>query len=686
MKKTFFVTLIVGMVFAAVLACATTGGGGTPPAPDEQAARLAAELDESLRKYSGPSVQTWNDEDAFTYVYYLDPLRFEKFKAELDAGGEYLQADSWTQKNRDWERGRAFARGAVRPDGRFQLELCTEDNSVIGYMYKKVPAAQGQKLAESLRRHSGPSVQTWGDDGDKFTYVYHLDPLRFEEFKAELDAGDAYNHVDSWTQDNRDWDRGRAFAWWAVRPDGSFELRLGKEDNSVIGYRYISRWDGTEDPAAAARLAAEINALKAGSGASNGGTVTLSGDVRLTTGLAVPAGVSLNVPPGVTLDLSADGGSLELRNGAVLTVDGTVNAGGHGDQGKGWVEGGLRIGDGTTVINGSGTIRLRSKGCLLNIGSDKGKRQLTLDGVTLVGIADNDASLVQVGEGGGLLMKSGAITGNTTNEGGGGVNVHNGTFAMSGSATVSGNTSNDDVGGGVFVGDNGSFTMSDRATVSGNTTAQSGGGVFVSKGTFTMSGSASVSGNTSASTSGGVWFEGSGTFTMSDNATVSGNNGLNAAGVSVWNGATFIMSGSASVSGNTNRDEYSDGGVFVGDDATFIMSGHATVSGNNGTRQGGGVALRKSSSTFIMNGGTIYGSSAHLPAGADKSLANTARNGASLYNADFDRGTAKYGRAGGPLTDFGPATANGGLTENGNKGTSRTLSVDPDTGALTVTP
>ena len=183
-----------------------------------------------------------------------------------------------------------------------------------------------------------------------------------------------------------------------------------------------------KDPAAAAvKLAADINAIKAESAKVSGDTVTIVGaDVEINKGLTVPAGV--------TLDVTADGAALRLRDGAVLTVNGTVNARGHGDH----REGGLGMGDGAAVIAGTGTIYLKSKGRLLNIGGDQGKRQLTLDGVTLVGLADNDSPLVGVGENAGFILKSGAITGNTC-QNGGGVEVNRGTFTMEGGA-ISGNT------------------------------------------------------------------------------------------------------------------------------------------------------------------------------------------------------------------------------------------------------
>jgi predicted small secreted protein len=254
----------------------------------------------------------------------------------------------------------------------------------------------------------------------------------------------------------------------------------------------------------AERLAADLNAIEAESATVEGATVKLSDEVQLTTGLTVPAGV--------TLDLTADGVKIELQNGAELTVDGTVNTSGHGDHGNGWVAGGLRIGDGIAVINGSGTIRLQSKGYLLHIWD---KTHLTLDGVTLVGIADNDSPLVAVGESGELVMKSGSITGNTTTSSGGGVSINDGsTFTMEG------------------------------GTITGNTTGSRGGGVRIYGGSFTMSGSAAISGNTATGGGGGGGVSvGGGTFTMSGSATISGNTATSSGGVAVFNDAAFTKTG-----------------------------------------------------------------------------------------------------------------------------------------------
>jgi hypothetical protein len=205
-----------------------------------------------------------------------------------------------------------------------------------------------------------------------------------------------------------------------------------------------------------------------------------------------------------------------------LTVNGTVNATGHGDHGKGWVEGSLRIGDGAAVINGSRTLYLKSKGRLLNIGGDRDcRRQITLDGVTLVGLQDNSESLVEVNNGGELVLKSGEISGNTRVSDkpadGGGISVHKGAFTMSGGeisgnnrsgviihtksiftmsgGMIYGNTSPKDGGGGVAILEDSFFTMTDGAIFGNSVVDTRGGGVNLYNATFTMFGGR-IQGNT----------------------------------------------------------------------------------------------------------------------------------------------------------------------------------------------
>jgi hypothetical protein len=264
----------------------------------------------------------------------------------------------------------------------------------------------------------------------------------------------------------------------------------------------------------AAQLAADLGK------AASGDTVTLSGGVRLQTALTVPVGV--------TLEITGDGG-LWLEDGVILTVNGTVTSS---------VNSRIGITDSarSATINGSGTIKLLSRGNLLAIhGANK---KLTLDGVTLVGLPDNDSQLVWIGEGGELVLKSGAITGNTS---------------------TSGWT------GGVYIGEKSTFTM-EGGTITGN--ASGNAAVWVAESsTFTMK-SGEISGNKCR----GVFVLGATATFIMEGGEISGNPGNANCGQGVAvNKGTFIMKGGV-IHGNakTSRE---GGGVFVTGDGYFEMIG-----------------------------------------------------------------------------------------------------------------
>ena len=152
------------------------------------------------------------------------------------------------------------------------------------------------------------------------------------------------------------------------------------------------------------------------------------------------------------------------------------------------------------------------------------------DGVTLTGGNTEEWSTTGASGGGGAVyvttatsdftMYGGVISGNATQEQGGGVQIWLGTFTIN-SGTISNNTSAWG-GGGVAVLGNGRFTMN-SGTISDNTSAWEGGGVAVigsdGHSTFTMHGGI-ISGNTSAWEGGGIAVivledgNGNSTFTM----------------------------------------------------------------------------------------------------------------------------------------------------------------------------
>jgi hypothetical protein len=408
------------------------------------------------------------------------------------------------------------------------------------------------------------------------------------------------------------------------------------------------------------QLAADINAIKAGSAAVNGAAVKI-------TGGPVDFRTNITVPAGVTLDVTEDGAAVLLHD-VTLTVNGTVNANSKSirleDTGR-WA-----------VINGNGIINLKNKGHLLQVSGNSNvtNPELTLDGVTLAGLKDNDDHpLVNVGGGGKLVLKSGLITGNGVTGSGGGVMVwENGTFTMEGGAisgntanyaggvhvwqgiftleggTISGNTANDDAGG-VFIGENATFIMT-GGTISGNTAKDDGGGVQVPRGTFTMKGG-EISGNTvlsNASSSGGgvsVW---QGIFTQ-EGGTRIGNRTASGGGVKVWDG-TFIMTG-GTISGNT-ATEWGGGGVSVGRNATFTME-DGTISGNTANSAGGGVEVGGENAIFTMKNGTINGNTVIEYNGGGVSVGE---NGAFTMEGGTISGNTANGTAGGVGISGGNAT------------------------------
>jgi predicted outer membrane repeat protein len=125
----------------------------------------------------------------------------------------------------------------------------------------------------------------------------------------------------------------------------------------------------------------------------------------------------------------------------------------------------------TVILTGTGTLSLLSQGSILCIPNYPGQT-LIIDGPALTGMAGNNAALVD---------------------------VLNSTLELR-SGTIGGNINNSGSGGGVYVHSLGTFTMSDSAVISGNTASGYGGGVYVDSGTFTKSGGSVIYGDFPANT------------------------------------------------------------------------------------------------------------------------------------------------------------------------------------------
>jgi len=300
------------------------------------------------------------------------------------------------------------------------------------------------------------------------------------------------------------------------------------------------------------------------------------------------------------------------------------------------------------LMKGTGAERIISlsstTGSLFTVGS--GVRLVLDNNITLKGISNNNASLVNVNSGGVLEMKAGAkITGNSRNgkdSHGGGVSVFNGgTFTMSG-GEISGNSASSN-GGGVNVWQNGAFAMN-GGKISGNTSSHGAVSVF-GGGTFTMSGG-EISGNTASNAGGGVTVSEDGIFNM-DGGKISGNTSGGGGGVQVWKG-TFTMNG-GEISGNT-VSEHGGGVIVTSEGGIFIMNG-GVISGNTAGDEGGGVRIEWGGEFRIVNG-TIYGSNE-----ADANLKNTATNGGAALSLAGDKSSQRGTFSGAMWTKIGDLTS-----------------------------
>jgi len=230
---------------------------------------------------------------------------------------------------------------------------------------------------------------------------------------------------------------------------------------------------------------------------------------------------------------------------------------------------------------------------------------------------NSDGSLVRV-NGGTLTMNGGAvlrnnIAGIAEAGSGAGVDLHNGTFTLSG-GIISGNIGGaHTIGGGIYML-NSTFTMY-GGEIKENVAGQGGGIFMAGSNTFTMTGGA-INNNTAYGNlgGGGVTVAGSGTFTMTggtiNNNTASHANGM-AGGIQVRDAASsFIMTG-GEIRNNTAGDD--GGGVRV--NGTLVLGGRAIITGN--TRNGVTNNVHLLTNRFIILG-TDYNAPVGMSAGVTK--------------------------------------------------------------------
>jgi hypothetical protein len=278
-----------------------------------------------------------------------------------------------------------------------------------------------------------------------------------------------------------------------------------------------------------------------------------------------------------------------------------------------------------------------------------------------------------------FTMSGGTISGNeTTNAntsggtysgteavhgaGGGGVSVYGGTFIMSGTASISANTTAYPLGEGVYVRGDGTLFVMNGGEISGHNRT----GVGIDHGgAFTMNGG-KIHHNTNPTVNGESLIN-----SQSNRSGGGVRVGYNADdGVS--NRATFVMKG-GEITDNTApsgtdlggyANEGGGGGVFVGrgEDSSlppqFTMEG-GTISNN----RGGGVRVLVSS-TFTMKDGTISGNTNGAFGGGVLAFGTFTMTGGTISGNHADKGGGVYPHHGytmkGGTISGNTATAEGG--------------------------
>lgn len=300
---------------------------------------------------------------------------------------------------------------------------------------------------------------------------------------------------------------------------------------------------------------------------------------------------------------SAEGGGIYINNGNLKLANGAVT----GNNSK--VGGGIYINNGDFTIN-AGNIEGN------NANSGNG------GGVYIVG---------QNGKGV-FTMAGGTINANESSADGGGAYINGGKFILQqGTGSITGNISNN-FGGGVCIVNGGTFEMNggsitDNGKVVETKKTINGGGVYLNGGNFKLS-SGIISGNAVTGNGGGVFLTGENCVYELFNGDIINNKAEYGGGVYLESGK-FILGTLNSENGNISENSaVQGGGVYIGSVQTkagesssttsedgFVMNG-GKITSNNTTDNGGGIYLQGGdfnqyggiiqTNTSQTNGGGIY--------------------------------------------------------------------------------
>ena len=342
--------------------------------------------------------------------------------------------------------------------------------------------------------------------------------------------------------------------------------------------------------------------------ASDGGVIQLGGDVVDTEN---KGNIQVKKNKKVTIDLNghkldrhlsneaAEGGHvIHVKDGGVLTIiDGTD----HGGEGQGAITGGFAETGGGIAVDKGGTLNIVS-GAIRGNQSLLGGGGVCVEGtLNMTGgvISDNSASSKVFGStyfglGGGILVRSGAmislsnavVANNNARADGGGICLGKAESATIENCKITGNMSFGR-GGGLSMDAEGKKLQITATKIEENYSSEGGGGIYLFQGTILMSGG-TLSKNATAGYGGGADITSKTTF-IANGAAIDGNAADIKGGGGVANFGTTelerceITNNSAVGSGGGVLGDTDDGGT--GD----LTLKDCTITGNRAIEDGGGV-------------------------------------------------------------------------------------------------
>jgi hypothetical protein len=230
---------------------------------------------------------------------------------------------------------------------------------------------------------------------------------------------------------------------------------------------------------------------------------------------------------------------------------------------------------------------------------------LTLKNITLEGNDDNNHAVIEVQNGGTLILDANtSIIKNNGGDYGGGVKVNGVEIMMNAGSVIRDNTGT--FGGGVFIENRSTFSM-EGAVISGNNANAFGGGVCIKDNSTLVFSSrgGTVDRNTAGDQGGGIYMVNHSKLVMASTASISRNKAGSGGGISAVGEGSIVMDGGY-IRGNTANvgGALGGGGIYIKDVTLDMRQG--SISGNKAViGQGGGVYVDGGGGIFNMSGGSV---------------------------------------------------------------------------------